>query len=112
MSDFNYEKSFIINWFKALDKSWVKWPAKKVAFLFGYENQTKDFVKLINKSKNICKVKWVEVENHFFWDINDLNSYFLTKYSCYLISVFADLSKKNVTYSKTYFDLEVKNMYI
>jgi len=112
MSSFNYEKSDIINWFKDLDNAWDKWKASIVQNLFWYEDDLTDFINLIKKSEEICHMKWVKTKNHFSWNISNLEEYYLSKYSCYLISIFADLSKTNVTYAKMFFELEVKEMYI
>ncbi len=111
MSSFDYKNNEVIKWFKLLDKQEL-WPAKEVMTLFWYKNEEESFLDLLKKARNICEMKGVDPKKHFLWDMEDLNSLSLTKYSSFLISIFADLKKKEVTYAKMFFEIEIKNMYV
>jgi len=111
MSKFDYENNNVIKWFKNLDKWGELWPALDVMTLFWYEN-TQEFKELVIKAKEICDMKGVDSSKHFIWNINSLQKLELTKYSSFLISIFADLNKTEVTYSKMFFEIEIKNMYV
>ena len=111
MSNFNYENNLSINWFKALDNSWEFWNALSVMKLFWYKNK-EEFLLLLKRAKNICDMKKVDSSKHFIWNLDDLENLKLTKYSSFLISIFADLNKKEVTYAKMFFEIEIKNMYV
>ena len=110
MSNFNYEENETVNWFKILDKT-EYWSSLEVMNLFWYKNEI-FFLVLVKKAKDICDMKWVDSSKHFIWQIDNLKRLQLTKYSSFLISIFADLNKKEVTYAKMFFEIEIKNMYV
>lgn len=104
--------------FKHFDENGIEfWYARELQNILQY-NEWRNFLKVLEKSKQACKLSEYEVLDHFV-ELNkmillakgaqrEVKDYKLSRYACYLIVQNGDPKKKIIALGQTYFAMQTR----